>query len=151
MQHSRFIARILGAGLLIGGLPLAHALERGTTESGLSYVSGGVGADEKDLFNQEKRQHNLWLTTAVRGSGAYLAAVQVRILDRRTQKLVLEHTLDGPWLLATLPAGRYLIEATYSPSADATAQVLKRSLTIEPHHQRQLILYFNSRDQVGTN
>lgn len=151
MQHSRLIARILGVGLLVGGLPLAQALERITTVSGLSYVSGGIGADEKEVFNQEKRQHNLWLTTATRGSGAYLAAVQVRILERQTQKLVLEHTLDGPWLLATLPAGRYLIEATYNPSADAAPQVLKRSLTIQPHRQRQLILYFNSRDQVGTN
>ena len=151
MNSRRFIARLFGVGLcLVGALSVTYALERATSGLGLPYVSGGIGSSEQAELYKERDSYNLWLTTVAKGSGAYLAAVRVRILDRRTQQPVLEHTLDGPWLFVELPAGRYEIEASYRESPEKAEQTLKRALTLQPRAHRQLVLRFDVNDQVGS-
>ena len=151
MDSRRFITRILGVGLcVLGSLSVTYALDRGTSGLGLPYVSGGVGSSEQVELSQERNSYNLWLTTVAKGSGAYLASVRVRILDKRTQQPVLEHTLDGPWLFVELPVGRYEIEAVYRESPERAQQMLKRSITVQPRSHRQMVLRFDTSDQSGS-
>ena len=147
MDGRRLIFRLLGVGLcLAGAWSVTYGLERATHRLGLSYVSGGAGLSEQDELYQERNSYNLWLTTAAKGSGAYLADVQVRIVDRRTQQPVLVHTLDGPWLFVELPAGRYDMEASYRESPAHALQTLKRTLTLQHGSHRQLVLRFDASD-----
>jgi hypothetical protein len=149
MTHKHFIAIGLGW-CLLAPLTSAQAVDRGTTPTGIAYVSGGVGQSELVTLNEEKKNYSFWLTTAAKGSGSYLASVQVRILDARSRQSVLETTMEGPWLFAALPTGRYEVEATLAADGDHSAQTLKKSTTIHPGDRHQMILYFDTHDQVGS-
>ena len=79
MNNRYLIARLCVLSVCLAGLlPGAHALERATTADGLAYASGGVGQTDRMEMQEEKNRYSLWLTAATRGTGAYLAAVQVR-------------------------------------------------------------------------
>ena len=115
----------------------------------MAYVSGGVGHSELAELNAEKQGYSFWLTTASKGSGSYLAAVRVRILDTRTQVPVLEHTMDGPWLFAALPVGRYEVQASYYMPGQGPVQLQKQTTTIHPGDHHQMVLYFETGDEVS--
>jgi hypothetical protein len=150
MHRKHMMTHLAGLSLcLIGTLQASYAVERGQTSSGIAYVSGGVGQSELAMLNEEKTKYSFWLTTAAKGSGAYLAAVRVNIVNTRTRQSVLEHTMDGPWLFAALPVGRYEVEATLGANADRPAQTLKKTTTIDPGDRHQMVLYFDTNDTVG--
>ena len=77
------------------------------------FVSGGVGLDQSTAFKEAMRRYPLALQIAQRENGhnVYTADAEVRITDRAGQ-VVLETRTDGPFLLAELPDGRYLVEVT---------------------------------------
>ena len=122
--------------------------ERGVTDRGIAYVSGGVAEVEEEELIAQRKNFSFWLTTASKGSGAFLADVRVRIVDAKTRQLVLEHTLDGPWLFVKLPPGKYLVEASYREFADSQEQTLRRNTTIVAGGRRQMLLYFDTSDRV---
>ena len=115
----------------------AGALERGTTELGQSFVSGGVGTTERDTLDLERAGYDLSILTAARGSGNYLADVHIRITDSQSRQ-VLETVMDGPWLLVDLPAGRYQVEATRNHF------VQKHSVTFLASGHSQTVFYFDN-------
>jgi hypothetical protein len=129
----------------------AYAIERGTTNTGISFVSGGVDQSELVALNEEKKNFSFWLTTAAKGSGAYLATVRVRVINASTRQSVLEHTMDGPWLFATLPLGRYDVEASYTEAIGQLAQIVKKSTTIHQGDHHQMMMYFDTKDTVGND
>lgn len=100
-----FLTTGVSAGLTAG------AQERGKTEAGQAFVSGGIGQTERDALQSTRRRFGLAIQTAIRGSRDYLADVHIRITDSHARQM-LETDMDGPWLLVDLPAGRYQIEAT---------------------------------------
>ena len=141
-------------GLLIAisvccGASNASALQRGNPGSATDHVSGGVGHAEQQALMAQRDRYTLWITTAARGSGAHLAGVVIRITDAASARVMLEHAMDGPWLLAALPPGRYAIEASYRDSAQGAGQTLTRRVSVPRHGLRQLILYFDTPDEVG--
>jgi hypothetical protein len=71
------------------------------------------------------------------GRGAWIAGINVRILDSK-QKTVLETVSDGPLILLNAPAGQYEIEASYQ------GKVLKRSLTIKDKENQRVALFWRS-------
>jgi hypothetical protein len=83
------------------------------TSNGARYVSGGIGAGERDEMLLVLPDFNLKVITAAQGSGAFLSGVALVVLDARGGK-VLETTLDGPWLMGRLAPGRYELLATHS-------------------------------------
>jgi hypothetical protein len=133
---------------IIGAMSSAFAIERGTTNTGIPFVSGGVGQPELTTLSEEKKNFSFWLTTAAKGSGSYLAAVRVRILNASTRQPVLEHTMDGPWLFANLPVGRYDVEANYTEAPGKPIQTIKKSTTIHPGDHHQMMMYFDTQDTV---
>lgn len=138
----------LAAAALLAAAP-AFALQRGTSPSGVAYVSGGVGEDEQTLLHGQRRDYSFWLTTAVRKTGAHLSGVLVRIREAETGLLVLEHRMDGPWLFAKLPLGRYEIEATRQDLALGRIEVQRGSTTIHPNDRHQMLLYFETGEAIG--
>ncbi len=138
---------LLAAALLVAGP--TFALQRGTSATGVEFVSGGVGEDEQTALLAQRRDYSLWLTTAVRRTGAHLAGVQVRIREAETSLLVLETRMDGPWLFAKLPLGRYEIEATRQDLALGRIEVQRGSTTIHPNDRHQLLLYFDTGEAIG--
>ncbi len=89
--------------------PLA-ALEQGKTADGVAFMSGGIGSGEREQLARARDEFSLQVVTAARGSGAFLAAVELKITDAGG-RTVFERPLEGPLLLLNLPPGRYGVEA----------------------------------------
>jgi hypothetical protein len=125
--------------LFVALLAVAAALPSPAVEvrrdGDVQWVSGGVGADEREEMVLALPDHNLKVLTAAEGSGAFLAAVQVtvRAADGRT---LFAASLDGPWLFARLPPGRYALVATWE------GRTQSRSFTIPATGRRELFLYW---------
>jgi hypothetical protein len=79
------------------------------TPEGISYLTGGVGKDERDSLSKMGKDYNLKLVFA-HAKGPYLANVEVHIKDSNGKK-VIEAISDGPWFYAKLPQGTYTISA----------------------------------------
>jgi len=122
----------------------AGAMERGTTEQGRPFVSGGVGAEEMAALNNERSQYSLAILAAAKGSGAFLGDVHIRITDGQSNR-VLDTVMDGPWLFVDVPAGRYQVEA------DLDARLQKNVVTIRSGDHRQTIFYFDTHDKVESS
>ncbi len=74
-------------------------------------LSGGVGLEEAEVLRPQQANFNLkFLFTFLEGD--YVADVTVKLADS-AGKVVLEQTVDGPILLARLPAGNYVATLTY--------------------------------------
>ncbi len=84
---------------------------RSKLTAAFSYVSGGVGESERSDLHALSSQFNLHLMFATQGSGEYLSAVQVTILDANKAP-VLSAESSGPWFYAQLPPGDYSVEVT---------------------------------------
>jgi len=115
---------------------LALAITSGKTGWGGSYMSGGIGQGEIARLDAQRDRHSLWVITAAKVSGAYLADVQVKIRDR-SGKLVFDQKLDGPWLLVDLPQGRFEVEASFG------GQTLRKTTSIGPGDRHQMVFYFD--------
>jgi len=129
---------------LAWSLQPAGAMQRGTTELGGAFVTGGVGQEEVDALNSEKSQYPLAILTAAKGSGAFLADVHIRITDAQSRQ-VLGTVMDGPWLLVNLPAGRYQVEAVLN------SRVQKSVVTIGTGDHHQTAFYFDAPGEVGND
>ena len=68
----------LSVTLFAGGTP-AVVLEHGLTQDGWPYLAGGFGIEERDELEQARKEFRLRVTTAARGSGAYVSGVRLRI------------------------------------------------------------------------
>ncbi len=146
MKTAPILALLLHLGL--AALPGA-AVQRGTSATRVDYGWGGVGEEEQKLLHAQRRDYSFWLTTAVRRSGAHLAGVLVRVREAETGLLVLEHRMDGPWLFAKLPVGRYEIEATLQDLALGRIEIERGSTTIHANDRHQLLLYFDTGEAIG--
>lgn len=88
-----------------GGLPQIQQ------QGDVSYMSGGVGLDESRAL--QSAVHRWPLSLRFTGPGAdFLADVHVHIVDGKGGD-TLTATSRGPYMLVKLPAGRYIVHATY--------------------------------------
>ena len=132
MNHASVI-RLLLAGLA-ATCPPAHA-EAGRTPEGVWYAIGGIGADEATQFAADSRAHALSVRLAARGSGAYLADVDLRIIDGSNRR-VFAGRLDAPWLLIDLPPGRYELVG------EREGEVSRLDVVVPAHGRRSVVMYF---------
>ena len=86
----------------------------GAARADVPFVTGGTGADERAELQEKEKDYNLKIVAAAT-SGDYVADVWV-VIESAAKKSMLETKMDGPILLAKLPAGTYTIKATYGPS-----------------------------------
>ena len=96
------------AALTIATFAMAQASpEQVITQNGVSFVSGGVGVDSQERLNAREKEFNLKLVfTLVEGN--YLADIGVTVKNA-AGKTVIEHTAEGPFFMAKLPAGTYSV------------------------------------------
>ncbi len=76
----------------------------------ISYLSGGVGSDERHRLSAMTRDDNLRLSFALR-DGHYLGGADVMIRNDKGKE-ILKAQADGPLLFTKLPSGNYVVEAT---------------------------------------
>jgi hypothetical protein len=129
-------ARLVTTGLLSFGLLTslpAMARARGMlppeqTQGPVTYVSGGIGADETRAFAAAAKQYPLTLEFAIKHAPhtEFAANVHVTITDAKGQS-VLDTRSDGPFLLAKLPVGYYTVRA------EQQEQMLTRSVHVMTH------------------
>jgi hypothetical protein len=140
------LRRIVGwLAVLLLGFALATAAlaaTRGTSAQGRPVVSGGASYEELQALHAKRDDYNLWLVTAAKRSGAYLADVRVRITDAE-RRTVFDGLLDGPWLFIDLALGRYGIEASFN------GETQQRFTTIHPGDHHQAFFYFDVPDEVS--
>lgn len=121
--------------------PAALALTRGASTRGWAFLDGGVGREEIESMEAERARYSLWIITAARLSGAYLADAEVSITDEKGAK-VFERRLSGPWLMIDLPLGRYEVVARVGQESQA------RATTIHAGDHHQMVFHFNVQADV---
>lgn len=92
-------------------------------DGNVTYVSGGIGDEEVDEIRLRERDFNLKLLFAER-DGSYLGSVDVVVLNAKGDKVLEAHSA-GPFLLARLPQGSYVIKV----SMNGQEQQKKLSIT----------------------
>jgi len=92
-------------------------------QGNISYISGGVGSDEREALQAMRADYNLSLLFSVQGSGEYVSDVKVSIKDAKGAVL-LETASDGPMLYVKLRPGRYSI------AADRDGRVLAKKVSL---------------------
>ena len=80
------------------------------TQGEVTFITGGVGIDERNELDANRANYNLSLLFSVQGTGDYLSDVKIRITDLKGN-VFLETVSDGPKLFAKLPPGRYIVIA----------------------------------------
>lgn len=92
----------------------ATALPPEQVQGKVSYVSGGIGSDEATLMRKEEARFPLSLEFVKHDDGRneYLAGVNVTIKGKHGES-DLSTVAGGPYLLATLPDGRYEVSADH--------------------------------------
>ena len=133
MRPNLKIMWLLGAMLAGSSAIPAGAGERLIMRDNVYYVSGGVGEDSVERLNARARDFNLKLVFTL-NEGNYLADVDVVIVDARGAKLI-EHTADGPFFFAKLPAGQYSVTATNEGKA-VTRKVMVGASNLRTEHFR---------------
>ncbi|MEM5338345.1 carboxypeptidase regulatory-like domain-containing protein [Paraburkholderia azotifigens] len=80
----------------------------------VTYLSGGVGSDQSAALKDVMHEYPLVLEFAGKSNqgNEYLADVPVHITDMHGTTL-LNATAHGPFMLASLPNGRYKVSASY--------------------------------------
>lgn len=85
-------------------------LKKGT-EGKFSFLSGGVGQNERDFLIEKGKAYPLKLIFSNK-KGEYLSNIEVKIFEM-SNKLVLAATSEGPWFFLKAPQGIYRIEVRF--------------------------------------
>lgn len=89
---------------------IADSIIKTQTQGDVTFVSGGVGGDERNAMQAIRGDFNLSLLFTVQGTGEYLSAVKVNITDKKGNTF-LDTVSDGPMLLVSLKPGHYTVNA----------------------------------------
>ncbi len=121
---------------------LSGGIVKSETQQGYSFMSGGVGTDERNEMIQQSSQYDLALSFAA-PAGNYLSDVQVVITDQRGNQ-VINTTTAGPLFYAQLPPGRYNVKATLNGQ---TQEI--RNIQVSNAHRFSRLLHWNvPMDQI---
>jgi len=136
---------------LLASLTLLSGTALAAPASTVLYRSGGVTVDEFVEMNREAKDYSMKLVLAAKGSGAYLADVDVAVKALSGGDVVISTRTEGPLLLAALPPGRYEVTATFKDVRPGAPTTLKRIVTVPRKGLAQAVLYFDTGDQVGAD
>jgi hypothetical protein len=119
MRHvdRALIAVAVGTAFLAGPLASFAAdvqLPPEQRQGPVTFVTGGIGSDERHAFERAEKQYPLTLefTKQARPRAEFLSDIQVVIQDMKGNE-VLNTTTQGPFLLANLPQGEYKVTVRY--------------------------------------
>ena len=103
----------------------------------VTFLTGGIGQGQSTAIKEVIHKYPLTLEFAGKAAGGneYLSDISVQVSDMHGHS-VLTTTAKGPFLLASLPHGRYSVTATYNGKAE------HRDVDIAPWaHVRELFLW----------
>ena len=85
------------------------------TTGDITYLSGGIGDSESAAMSAIAKKYPLEIVFVQRQNQReeYLAAVELQIKDHH-QNVLLDIVTEGPYFLADLPIGKYLLVAEYN-------------------------------------
>jgi hypothetical protein len=88
-------------------------------EGDVAFLTGGVGQGESTAIKDAMHKYPLSLEFAGKtgGGNEYLSDIPVQVSDAHGHA-VLNTTTSGPFLLASLPDGRYSVTARYNGKAE---------------------------------
>lgn len=119
MINPRWVASTLIALAAAFATIAAHAADMQTAApdrvheaNGITFVSGGIGAESRESLASREKSYNFKLVLSLEGSGAYVSDALVTLASADGRKRV-EHVAEGPLFLAGLPAGTYVVTATF--------------------------------------
>lgn len=118
---------------LAGDLPASHK------EGAITYITGGIEQKEADAIKHVAKYYPLELEFLVKAKprDEYLSDVKVRIKDAH-DKMVLNVTSGGPFLLAKMPAGKYTVNAEYS------GRMEHRNIEVAAKQHRRVVFEWQS-------
>ncbi|HEY0297433.1 MAG TPA: carboxypeptidase-like regulatory domain-containing protein [Bordetella sp.] len=120
---------VLSATVTGGAALAADEMLPATQHAGaVSYVSGGIGLDQSKALQRAMHNYPLVLTfvRARKNDREYLANVAVTIKDGQGNT-VLDAASDGPFMLVSLPNGRYTVSASFQGKSQQHAVAVSRS------------------------
>jgi len=132
MKKLMLARSIIVIAMALGG-SVAFALDLSLPQTqhtgSVSYLSGGIGLDQSGAIRDAMPDYPLVLTfvrkTANSGN-EYLADVAVTIRNARGE-IVLDMTSEGPYVLVSLPDGRYMVNVNYEGDAKQRSIVVSRA------------------------
>jgi len=83
------------------------------SDQGISYMTGGISADEVEVMRQHIQQFNLRVIFSEGKSGRSVTDVNVSMYDKRNT-LIFDVMGAQPQLLVNLPTGTYKVVADYN-------------------------------------
>ena len=126
----RLILAVGLAGLLSGAAGMAWSADARPAGKEVTYFSGGIGDEDEARLLARQNEFNLKLLFTL-NEGNYLAGVDVAIADSGGRNVV-QTVSEGPYLMASLPAGQYTISATRDgKTITRKVQVSNRGLRTE--------------------
>jgi hypothetical protein len=109
LDYKLFIAALM---LLMGAASMAYgyysALPSAQHEGDVTYITGGIGDEERTALESVSRDYNLHITSAGT-NGAYTGDTTLAIYDRLGNQVLMREV--GPLFYASLPPGKYTISA----------------------------------------
>lgn len=111
-SRTNFWGLALALALSMPNIAGAQTPDRVQEMNGITFVSGGIGADSRDDLAVREKSYNFKLVLTLEGSGSFVAGAQVTLAKASGEKLI-EHVTDGPIMLAGLPAGGYVLSARF--------------------------------------
>lgn len=108
------VARAVALGVVLAAAmtAVAQGVDRVQEQNGITFVSGGIGEDSRSDLAAREKSYNFKLLTTLEGAGSFVSGVRVILATARGDKLV-EHVSEGPIMLASLPAGGYVVIASF--------------------------------------
>ncbi|SIO72747.1 hypothetical protein SAMN05444172_9230 [Burkholderia sp. GAS332] len=96
-------------------LAASPVLPPARAEGAITYLTGGIGSDQSSAIKSVMNKYPLVLEFVGKTDAGndYLADVPVTISDSHGKDL-LSTKSDGPFMLVSLPHGRYSVTATYN-------------------------------------
>lgn len=126
---------VLALAVAIASATGAQPLPQVQTRGEVTYMSGGIGADESEAMKQAAARFALEILLVEKtedGGGIYLAGNRVVVQDS-TGEPMLDTQAGGPYLLANLPPGRYTVTAWHHGAARS------QSVQIAPGQHRRIV------------
>ncbi|WP_186204557.1 carboxypeptidase regulatory-like domain-containing protein [Burkholderia gladioli] len=108
VETVRALSAALAFGMLASASVHAQTLPEPVERDGMTYVTGGIGADEVSAFREVASKYKLRITFTST-DGHYLSDIDVRISSGSHEVLGVHTT--GPFLFVRLPKGPYRITA----------------------------------------
>ena len=108
------------------------------TMKGVTFVSGGIGDEERQEMLTIKKDYNLHLTFVDKGTGAYMAGVMVKVLDTKGTT-ILDSVSVGPFFYAKLIPGKYRVTASFNGQEQTQPTVIstKKAVSKSFHFKAQ--------------